>query len=55
MAWLNAQGVTFNYSNVRLDQGAPASGSGYWLVAPPLAPAAEPRTFTVAPPIANAN
>ena len=51
MAWLNTQGVTFN--NNRLDQGAPASGSGYWLVAPPLQ-AAEPRTFTVAPPIANA-
>ena len=47
--WLS--GITgLSYHNQRLDETAPTSG--YWLVAPPLAPA-EPRTFTVAPPIAN--
>ena len=51
--WLDAEVArdsTISYSNVRLDETAPTTG--YWLVAPPLAPA-EPRTFTVAPPIAN--
>ena len=51
--WLDAEVArdsSISYSNVRLDETAPTSG--YWLVAPPLAPA-EPRTFTIAPPIAN--
>ena len=40
-AWLD--GITgLSYSNVRTDETAPTSG--YWLVAPPLAPA-EPRTY----------